>query len=492
MQWTQEQQPIIHSTADKLLVQAFAGTGKTTTLVGYATQHASVKMLYLCYNKSVELAARGRFPRRNVVCKTAHGLAYAVYGSQYATKQTNNLRLTDIARAINTQDWELVRDVLSTLNNFMASADDELGRVHFPRFQGQRMLTSAQERFLNNALNVAKTIWNRMIDLQDTAMSITHDAYLKLYQLSKPDLSERFNAILLDEGQDVNPVIADIVKIQRVRKVAVGDPHQQIYRFRGAEDALNSDWMADAERHYLTQSFRFGPAVAHVANIILFYKGETRKLQGLGSNTLVKRALPEELPHRTFIHRTVTGVIENALQLVASNPKIFWVGGIDSYSLRDLEDLYLFSRNRNHEVQNRRLLRDYRDFSQYVEIAEVSQDTEMLRSIKIITAYPDLPQRIQTLRSRSVDNELDATVTLTTGHKAKGLEWDFVSLYDDFSADPLSPDIDQGRKDDELNLLYVAVTRGMKILALNSMVLSIMQRYVDARTSALQPQKSRA
>jgi len=69
---------------------------------------------------------------------------------------------------------------------------------------------------------------------------------------------------------------------------------------------------------------------------------------------------------------------------------------------------------------------------------------------------------------------------------------DFVSLYDDFSADPLSPDIDQGRKDDELNLLYVAVTRGMKILALNSMVLSIMQRYVDARTSALQPQKSRA
>lgn len=31
MQWTQEQQPIIHSTADKLLVQAFAGTGKTHT-----------------------------------------------------------------------------------------------------------------------------------------------------------------------------------------------------------------------------------------------------------------------------------------------------------------------------------------------------------------------------------------------------------------------------------------------------------------------------
>ncbi|MDR9863412.1 UvrD-helicase domain-containing protein [Pseudomonas baetica] len=491
MQWTHEQQPIIESTASKLLVQAFAGTGKTTTLVGYAKHHASVKMLYLCYNKSVELAAKGKFPR-NVVCKTAHGLAYAVYGSQYAAKQTNNLRLTDIARAINTQDWELVRDVLSTLNNFMASADMELGRPHFPRFQGKQMLTSAQERFLNNALAVAKSIWNRMIDLQDTGMPITHDGYLKLYQMSKPDLSQRFEGILLDEGQDVNPVIADLVKIQRIRRVAVGDPHQQIYRFRGAEDALGSDWMADAERHYLTQSFRFGPAVAHVANIILFYKGETRKLQGLGPNTQVKRALPENLPHRTFIHRTVTGVIENALRLVTSEPKIFWVGGIDSYSLRDLEDLYLFSRGRNQEVQNKKLLRDYRDFNQYVEIAEVSQDSEMLRSIKIITAYPDLPQRILALRSRTVDNELDATITLTTGHKAKGLEWDFVSLYDDFTADPLAPDIDQGRKNDELNLLYVAVTRGMKILALNAMVLSIMQTYVDARTAASPQKKSRA
>ena len=111
----------------------------------------------------------------------------------------------------------------------------------------------------------------------------------------------------------------------------------------------------------------------------------------------------------------------------------------------------------------------------------------MLRSIKIIEAYPDLPQRILALRSCTADNELDATVTLTTGHKSKGLEWDFVCLYDDFTADPLAPDLERGRRDDELNLLYVAVTRAMKILALNSMVLSIMQRYVDARAPGALP-----
>lgn len=36
MQWTHEQSPIIQSEAPKLLIQAGAGSGKTTTLVGYA------------------------------------------------------------------------------------------------------------------------------------------------------------------------------------------------------------------------------------------------------------------------------------------------------------------------------------------------------------------------------------------------------------------------------------------------------------------------
>ena len=40
-----------------------------------------------------------------------------------------------------------------------------------------------------------------MVDLQDTGMLMPHDGYLKLYQLSKPDLSQRFDCMLLDEGR---------------------------------------------------------------------------------------------------------------------------------------------------------------------------------------------------------------------------------------------------------------------------------------------------
>ena len=249
MQWTHEQSPIIQSKAPKILVRAFAGTGKTTTLVGFARSNPTLRILYLCYNSSVEKAAKGKFPR-NVVCKTAHSLAHAVYGIQYAHKKTKNLRLTDIARGLDTQDWELVRDVLATLNNYMASADAELGRPHFPRFRDKAFLTSAQERFLKQGLDMARVVWRRMVDLQDTGMLMPLDGYLKLYQLSKPDLSQRFDCMLLDEGQDINPVIADIAHWQRIRMAIVGDPHQQLYRFRGAEDALNSADFGERDRSF--------------------------------------------------------------------------------------------------------------------------------------------------------------------------------------------------------------------------------------------------
>ncbi|MFA0921917.1 UvrD-helicase domain-containing protein, partial [Pseudomonas tremae] len=267
---------------------------------------SSVKMLYLCYNKAVEIAAKNRFPR-NVTCKTAHGLAYAVYGSQYKHKQAGNLRLTDIARTINTQDWELAKDIVSTLNAFMASKDLELLEDHFVRFQSNRTLTSVQQQYMSKALNLTRDVWDKMVDINDRSVPMTHDGYLKLYQMSQPDLSQRFGAILLDEGQDVNPVIANLVQIQKITQVTVGDRHQQLYRFRGAVDALNSPAMKDAEKHFLTQSFRFGPAVAYVANVILSFKGEKIPLQGLGQPTLVKRALPDDLPHRTYLHRTVSG-----------------------------------------------------------------------------------------------------------------------------------------------------------------------------------------
>ncbi|HIA7687284.1 TPA: DNA helicase, partial [Escherichia coli] len=49
---TDEQSAIIHWQGEKLVVNAFAGTGKTSTLVQFAAACPESRMLYLAYNRA--------------------------------------------------------------------------------------------------------------------------------------------------------------------------------------------------------------------------------------------------------------------------------------------------------------------------------------------------------------------------------------------------------------------------------------------------------
>ncbi|MHB9800815.1 hypothetical protein ACYCAX_23780 [Pseudomonas sp. MT3] len=85
---------------------------------------------------------------------------------------------------------------------------------------------------------------------------------------------------------------AALVAGQQARKIFVGDQWQQIYRWRGAENALDQQVEAGADVMYLTNSFRFGPMIAGVANAILRQQGETRPLVGLSPRDKVMTSLP--------------------------------------------------------------------------------------------------------------------------------------------------------------------------------------------------------
>ncbi|MDQ9315515.1 DNA helicase, partial [Escherichia marmotae] len=76
---TDEQSAIIHWQGQKLVVNVFAGTGKTSTLVQYALTNPDSRMLYLAYNRSVRDEAERKFPF-NVECKTSHQLAWSRFG----------------------------------------------------------------------------------------------------------------------------------------------------------------------------------------------------------------------------------------------------------------------------------------------------------------------------------------------------------------------------------------------------------------------------
>ena len=85
MKLTDEQISIVQcdlQPGEILKVMAFAGTGKTTTLVEYAKARHHMRFLYVAFNKSVQLEAAQKFPE-HVVCKTSHALAFPTHGSKH-------------------------------------------------------------------------------------------------------------------------------------------------------------------------------------------------------------------------------------------------------------------------------------------------------------------------------------------------------------------------------------------------------------------------
>ena len=84
-------------------------------------------------------------------------------------------------------------------------------------------------------------------------------------------LSARFAEVIVDEGQDCNPLDCDILTWLRnadVPVTVVSDPDQAIYGFRHdtpADLRLVSDAYAPADRLSLTGNFRSGPAICAVA-----------------------------------------------------------------------------------------------------------------------------------------------------------------------------------------------------------------------------------
>jgi hypothetical protein len=162
---------------------------------------------------------------------------------------------------------------------------------------------------------------------RDGDLPMTHDGYLKLYQLSRPDLSREFDLILFDEAQDANEVTLDLIGQQRLPQVVVGDTHQSIYAFRGAVDAL-CRFEAD-ETLRLTQSFRFGPGIAAVATALLAgLKGEAHPVVGQPDRETVFE-VDRRRPY-TVIARTNATVFAEAVSLLGTT-RFHLIGGVASY-----------------------------------------------------------------------------------------------------------------------------------------------------------------
>jgi N12 class adenine-specific DNA methylase len=461
---TAEQQAIIDAcvSGQNLVIEAGAGTGKTSTLRMASAAMTGRTGLYVAYNKAIANEARGSFPA-NVTCATAHSLAFQAIGRSYA-RRLNSKRLPahEIAALLGIREPmqlgeemltppQLAGIVMGTVGRFCHSADHAISSAHVPPVNGAAGLRRAQlTQFI---VPLAASAWT---DLQrsDGRLPFSHDHYLKMWQLTQPRLNAGF--VLFDEAQDADPVIAAIIQGQDgAQKIAVGDSCQAIYGWRGAVDAL-ATWPAD-QRLYLSQSFRFGVPIAEEANKWLENLGAVLRLKGTPSIT---SAIGTVTTPDAVLCRTNAEAVSQSLALLEQGRRVALVGGGDD--IKRLAEAARELQQRGHTSHPElAAFRTWSAVQRYVRDDEGGAD--LATFVRLVDAHgPEAV--IRTIDQLSSEDTAD--VVVSTAHKAKGREWNQVLIAPDFR-EPAN-DKDTGQRGviprADAMLAYVAVTRAKERL----------------------------
>lgn len=276
---TEEQIQIIESNSRNIVVQALAGTGKTTTLVEFTRHHKDKTFLYVAFNKAIVEEAETKFPK-NVTVKTVHKIAYQWFCQNYPNKVVAPFipfaKLESFFKSKNmSPKFPEIKMINNLLKLFYASDLENI----------EDTVNELGNGFSEEDIKKAKLIFNDLKS-KNGVLTITHDFYLKLYHLANVQLD--YDYILFDESQDSNDVITGIIVAQKTAKVFVGDKHQAIYQFRGSRDALTGFEKRADDVFYLTHTFRYGDNLAKLASSFLKnYKNESKVICGLSTDTKV-------------------------------------------------------------------------------------------------------------------------------------------------------------------------------------------------------------
>lgn len=453
MQPTEEQTRIIEMarSGGSMKINAFAGTGKTTTLALLADAHPADQILYLAFNRDIANDASGRMGWK-VESRTIHSMAYAAMRpdrSRLQMKMSGRWVADKLAmKEMYVGGRRIAPSVLGALalqtaTRYCNSADATLSDLHVPMLEDiyadipDSVAEDHAQHDLMRAmvLEAAKKLWAAQQKTNgDTP--ITHDTYLKQWALTEPRITA--DLIMFDEAQDANPVMLDVLTRQEAPIVWAGDKHQQIYAWRGAVDAI-SQVKSDNEGH-LTQSFRFGEKIADVANAVLKHLGEEKPLLGIGGGGVDES--------RAILTRTNAQAIASFMRLK---------GEANLSGARDLDNTL----DQLQSLKKGKPQGAFALFSNYEELIEYSEGPSGQQVKTILQAVENygLSEIRSKIKQASSGGRYKTTVS--TCHKAKGREWGHVRITPDWERN------EDGRAvltDEEARLMYVAVTRAKNML----------------------------
>lgn len=470
---TEEQSAVIDAfqTGEALAIRALAGTGKTSTLLGISRLEAARdprrRGLYIAFNKSVAKAAEASFPSQ-VQASTAHALARrhlqsTAYGPLLAKLEGGRAKFREIADAIGSTkvvfsdrngpsllaQYPVTRLALATVEKYCTTMDTAIGPQHVPDQKGIDRHSSSRAELVDHILPIARRAWRAILDPHNWTLSFTHSHYLKLWADMHPRVGAPGGYILFDEAQDANPLLRSIVADQdHLQRIYVGDENQAIYSFTGAINA-----MADIEgARYLslTQSWRFGPAIADAANVYLGILGS--KLRVRGNPGIDARIVDAAAPVDAVLCRTNGAALVELMEAQKAGKRAALIGDTET-AVRFCESATALKAGIAPRDSDLAAFGSWAELQEYVEHSPGVGDLKTL--VELVDSHGVDAVRAA-MESTVPPNRAD--LISATCHKVKGLEFQRVRINHQWEIED-GPTADPKARREEQMLAYVGLTR---------------------------------
>lgn len=451
------------------IVEAVAGSGKSTTIVE-ALKLAKGSTIFLAFNKAIadELKARG------VNARTFHSLTFTPVMRSRNQQQPTLDKLERLCKANMHFDDLLLYKVFAMRLVGLAKQTgigclvDDREEAWVDICAHHDLEPEHEDAEIGRGIELARAL----LDWSNASPLVDFDDMLYLSVKDGIALN-KFDMVFVDEAQDTNAIQRAILKKimhKGSRIVAVGDPAQAIYGFRGA-DSNSLNLIAEefnCKKLPLSITYRCPTSVVNYAQQ---WVSHIQAADGAAEGEVT--ALGTKWDPSVFeagdlvVCRKTAPLITTAFKLVRARKPVMVMGREIGQGLKSL----IKKMNARNIDQLSDKLEAYRDrevdkLVRKGEDAKVEALTDKVDSILfLIEGLYESERNIPALE-RAIDDlfsdKRNATIFATI-HKSKGLEADRV-FWLDRSQCPAQWARKEWQREQEINLCYVAATRAKKAL----------------------------
>lgn len=463
-----------------LVVDALAGTGKTTTIIEGVNRAPEKKIVLCAFNKSIATELQTRISNPNAQAKTLHALGFAIVMRQWPGVRLGDNRAMALSNSV--CGFSTPKDVVKLVATLHTK-----GREIAPHARRLGDLTDLAIEFEcvppeewaieGFDLEFVETKALEAMELAATRRPLDNEidfSDMIFLPVRNHWMSKWADLVVVDEAQDMTLAQLELAEgICKGRICVVGDPNQAIYGFRGADSGSLGRLHAKlgAARLGLRTTYRCGEAIVSEARAFVpdFVAGASNPAGTVRTTSDVK--MLEEALNGDFILSRLNAPLVSVCMKLLRNGKRARIAGRDigrtlvtltrklatGDAAKSIPAFIAKVQAWADKEENRlapQLANEKRQKAAQAKLEALRDQAETLITIaEGAVSVSDLVNRIEALFT---DDGLGSAgiITCSSVHKAKGLEANRVFV--------LRKTIRKGGEED--NIAYVAITRAKEEL----------------------------